>query len=287
MYPNSAYHERELALTRDALAVARRVGESWALVQGLIARAEVLNPTDDRTEQLEIGAELVDVAGSGDDLRLADFELRDAEWVGHQSRHNGLLSRGDVEGADRELAELSRMADQRREPFQLFSVLAANFGRAHASGRFADAQHFIEEGKKIGTRLRQIQSFNFHEQSILLGRECGPALLPQFIREFLGSGFIDVSQLNRSIPVEVFGGRIPPAGNIVMTLNTLLHEQDPAWMARLSAVTGAHCCMQMGRKEDAAEILRLLGKRHLEDLAADGDALFLMKCCASAKRPDA
>jgi class 3 adenylate cyclase/tetratricopeptide (TPR) repeat protein len=103
------HRERRDALSREAVAIARRLGDQTGLAQVLGLRFLAMNDPFTLAERLELAAELAALAGE-----LASTEL--GWWAAHQ-RTGALLESGDIGGAERALREAERLAGELRQPF--------------------------------------------------------------------------------------------------------------------------------------------------------------------------
>jgi class 3 adenylate cyclase len=101
--------ERRDALTREAVAIARQLGDRTGLAQVLILRLGAMNDPFSLAERLELTAELATVAE----------ELGSSELAWHAAFHRtgALLESGDIGGAERALAAVERLAGELRQSF--------------------------------------------------------------------------------------------------------------------------------------------------------------------------
>jgi class 3 adenylate cyclase len=129
-------HERE-RLARDAVAMARRVGEPDTLA-AVLEHAHYTLSTPARTEdRVEIVTELIDAAERAGDREMA--------IEGHGMLLIDLLELGDVEGLDREMAIYSRGAMTLREPNYLRYATIRRAMRALLAGRFDQVEPILEK----------------------------------------------------------------------------------------------------------------------------------------------
>jgi tetratricopeptide (TPR) repeat protein len=93
-------------------------------------------------ERFAITAEMVRLGeGAGELERL---------YQGHSYRVWGLLEVGDAKAVAAELAVMSRLADQLRQPAQLWNLATARTACALLEGRFAEAEDMIEDCLALG-----------------------------------------------------------------------------------------------------------------------------------------
>jgi class 3 adenylate cyclase len=100
------------ALSREAVAVARRLGDRIGLAQVLILRLLTINDPFTLAERLALTAELAALAG----------ELGSSELAWHAAFHRAgaVLESGDIDDAERTLAEMERLAGKLRQPFYIW-----------------------------------------------------------------------------------------------------------------------------------------------------------------------
>jgi tetratricopeptide (TPR) repeat protein len=101
--------ERRDALSREAVAIARRVGDRTGLAQVLILRLIAMNDPCTLAARIELAAELAALAGEVGSSELA--------WHAAFHRAGALLESGDIDGAERGIAEVERLAGELRQPF--------------------------------------------------------------------------------------------------------------------------------------------------------------------------
>lgn len=135
--PRSWPQEQIEALHRQAIAVARRLGEPGTLAIVLCAAHAGSNWHPDAEERLRRATEALRLARDAGDYETV---LR-----GHRFRYSDLLELGDIAGAERALADYHRLAEELRQPVYrcLFPLYDAR--RALLEGRFADAERLGRE----------------------------------------------------------------------------------------------------------------------------------------------
>ena len=109
--------ERRLALSEEAVELARRLGDPRTLATCLDARHYALWRPENVNERLEVAAELRRVAEQTGDPEL---ELEGAGWTVVD-----LLELGDVQGADIQIAAASKLAEALQRPIWLLVDVAA------------------------------------------------------------------------------------------------------------------------------------------------------------------
>jgi hypothetical protein len=149
----STERERAQRLSDDAVALAREQhaavddrasGETLAYVLGRAllvgwGPASALRQLDDSLELLELSHALDD----------SEIELMVRNW-----RISVLLESGDVAAVDQEIARVTHMANELRQPRAMVFLPLHNGMRAVMDGRFDHAESAIAESAEIGRRVR-------------------------------------------------------------------------------------------------------------------------------------
>ena len=139
--------ERRLALSEDAVQMARRLGDPATLAAVLFGR------------HLAIwGSERAEVAGER--LAIATEAVGLAEQIGDRAmalrgrglRRIDLLELGDLAGYDADLAAAERAAEELRQLRYRWQLPLAHATRALLAGRFAQAEELMEQGLAVGRR---------------------------------------------------------------------------------------------------------------------------------------
>lgn len=157
---------RGIALSRQAVELARRVGDPAALVYALNARRIAIWGPDNLEERLAVASEIA---------RLGE-EVGDKEVAldGHLWRQYALLECGDVPAADAEIAAYARLADEVRQPLYQCYVPFLWASRALLRGQFAEADLLAEQALALGRRAQSENAVMIHAaQMLVLRREQG------------------------------------------------------------------------------------------------------------------
>jgi hypothetical protein len=109
--------DRRDRLSREAVELARRTGNPTALAYALDGRAAAIMAPDTVTECLALGSELREVGESIGD--------RERVLQGNWHRIIALMLVGELSEAKAELETMSRLAEELRQPVQLWQVYAA------------------------------------------------------------------------------------------------------------------------------------------------------------------
>ena len=140
---------RKAALAREALDIARRLGDPSTLAYALVGYTQANLSPDNADEDIELSRELVVVALEAGEKERA-FEGREDVML-------RLLSLGDRPGATVEFEAISTLAEELRQPAQEWVVLVYRGLWALLDGRFGDAEAHIAQALAAGERA---QSWN-------------------------------------------------------------------------------------------------------------------------------
>jgi tetratricopeptide (TPR) repeat protein len=139
LYGVPAAAARREAMSQEAVAMARRVGDPAALASALAARH--FTRGDSLDARLAMAAESGRI---GRELRDHRRSLDSLAWL-----IGDLLELGDVAAVDRELESFARAADQVRMPFYHWAVTTLRASRALLAGRFDDGMRLATEARAI------------------------------------------------------------------------------------------------------------------------------------------
>ena len=139
--------QRRLALSEEAVGLARRLGDPATLAAVLYDRHVAI-----------WGSELAEVAGER--LAAATEVVRLAERLGDRAmalrgrglRRADLLELGDLAGFDADLAAAEQTAEELRQLHYHWQLPLARATRATLAGRFAEAEEQAAQGLAIGRR---------------------------------------------------------------------------------------------------------------------------------------
>jgi class 3 adenylate cyclase/DNA-binding CsgD family transcriptional regulator len=147
----TADNARRFALTRDATAVARRVGDPAALARVLASCHWGARDPDNLDELLTWADELVTLGH-----KLGDPEV--AMW-GHLCRHDDLLEQGETIAAAAALLAAGEIAERLHQPLAAWRVTARSAGDAIVNGRLTDAEQLIEATCRLSREAAVDESF--------------------------------------------------------------------------------------------------------------------------------
>ncbi|MHB8576439.1 MAG: helix-turn-helix transcriptional regulator, partial [Dehalococcoidia bacterium] len=157
---------RRLALSREALDVARRLGRPEVLADALSARYFVLQHPEHLRERIDIADELG---------RLAEATNDDRHRVtAHYWHVNNRLLLGDSAGIDRALAAGTELTERMRQPYYTYFMALVTATRSLLEGRFVDAERLAAAALAIGQPVRGATAVQqFAAQMLALRREQG------------------------------------------------------------------------------------------------------------------
>jgi eukaryotic-like serine/threonine-protein kinase len=139
--------ERRDQVSRDAVELARRTNDPEVLAYALDGRASAIHGPDRLDECLGLGTELRELAA-----RIGD---RERVVAGHMIRIMMLLTLGDVRAAEADLAASTRIAEDLRQPAQLWQAYSTQALVALAAGRFSEAEPLMEHSLALGERAQR------------------------------------------------------------------------------------------------------------------------------------
>jgi class 3 adenylate cyclase len=152
MYSANEPVDRRVALSGEAMEMARRLDDSEALVTAFHARHWALTTPELVQERLAHSEEMLQVA-----RETGNWE---AEFLAHNSRFHCLLELCDGRAMDAEIEAMTQIAELIRQPFYLWHTVCLRAVRATLDGRFDDAEQLAREALEIG-RLRQTAYFAY------------------------------------------------------------------------------------------------------------------------------
>jgi DNA-binding SARP family transcriptional activator len=135
-------HEPRASLAREAIDVARRVGDVATLGYVLEGASLSLWHRTDVQQRLAIGGELISISERAGDKERA--------VLGRTYRFVSFIELGDIAAADIELAQMATAAEELRQPAQLSYALVCRAMRALLVGAFAEAEELIREVFRLG-----------------------------------------------------------------------------------------------------------------------------------------
>ena len=155
--------ERRRALTGEALAIARRLGDPAALAYVLTAAHWGMFAPGNVGERLEVARELLGVAeGLGD----RNFEAAGLSWL-----VTDLVESGDIPSARAAVEREGVLADELRQPELRWAALAHQGAFAVFEGRLDDAERLADDALAVGQQAEiETAAQMFGVQQIALRR---------------------------------------------------------------------------------------------------------------------
>lgn len=138
--------DRRVAVSEQAIAMARRLGDSEALVTALHSRHWVLTTPGRTLERLAHTEEMLRVAKETAGLTI--------EFLARNARFHCFLELSDRRGMDAESRAMTELADRLHQPFYRWHTVCLQTLRATLDGRFEAAERLAREALELG-RLRQ------------------------------------------------------------------------------------------------------------------------------------
>src|SRR5438552_7077237 len=141
--------ERVLALSEEAVTLARQLGDPRDLAAVLRARWIALWRPEAAAERLAIADEIVRLGEQTADRELA--------LLGRRFRIVGFLEHGDVVAADREIEAWAQIAGALRQPPYLTDLAMWRATRAIMDGRFAEGDEHAGRALELGEREPEVE----------------------------------------------------------------------------------------------------------------------------------
>ena len=146
MWSGNELVEQRVAVSEEAIELARRLGDSEALVTALHARHWALTTPGMALERLAHTEEMLRVAKETGNPEI--------DFLAHNARFHCFLELCDRRGMDAETQTMSEIAERLRQPFYRWHTVCLRTLRATLDGRFAEAERLAEEALELG-RLRR------------------------------------------------------------------------------------------------------------------------------------
>lgn len=142
----AAAREERLALSQDAIAMARRLGDP-AVVAGTLMSSHLARwGPENVADRIASGSELLRLGGV--------LQSREVMLAGHSHRLTALLELGDVAGVDREIAAFTGLAEELRFPPRLWSAALLKAMRVLLAGRLDEAEELARAALHVGRQLQ-------------------------------------------------------------------------------------------------------------------------------------
>jgi class 3 adenylate cyclase len=138
--------QRAEALGREAVAMARRLGDPLVLARVLASHHAAIAGPDAAEERLAVAREIARLGG-----QIGDPE---ATFAGHIACYVSLIAVGDVDGADAAADATDRLARELRQPLFAFHALRIRTARALLAGRIAEGEHLAAAMREKGPEAK-------------------------------------------------------------------------------------------------------------------------------------
>jgi tetratricopeptide (TPR) repeat protein len=224
------------ALSAEAVEMARRLQDPATLAYALDGRSAAILAPDNPEERLEIANEMLRLADAADDWERAV-----------QARHYRLIASmelGDLESVDAEVAAMAALAEELRQPAQLWYIAAARANLALFTGRFDEAEELIVRALEIGRHaMSRDATLSSRLQLFLLRREQARS------------------------------------GEIEETIRQSIQEYGARPVFRCALIL---LLIDLGREDEARAALERLAASAFTDIPVDNEWLFCMSFLADA-----
>ena len=157
---------RREVLALEAVETARRTGDESACAYALDGLAACLLHPDRLEAVLAVAGELIEIAD-----RIGD---RERSFQGRLYRFVTLINLGQIDIADAEFVHIARLAEELRQPTQLWQLTANRVLMALFAGRLEDAEGLIERALDYGRDAqRRDAELSSRVHTYMLRREQG------------------------------------------------------------------------------------------------------------------
>ena len=155
--------ERRDRTSREAVEIARRVGDDGALAYALSARRFALWGPASAAERLEVASEILALAdGSGD---------RDLMLLGYRWQILTLMELGDTATAWRHIDSYAEIAEETKDAYNLWFADIFRAMRAMLEGRIDEAEVLIQRALEIGSPSQGEMAVQFWATQLMTLRE--------------------------------------------------------------------------------------------------------------------
>jgi len=173
---------RQMALSDEAVAVARRCDDEPALIAALEVRHLTLMGPEHLTERLEVAGEMARRAGS--------LGLRPMALQGHWWHLIDLLERGDGPALQHELGIFAEQVEVLGQPVYRWMLTTLRGTLALLHGEIVEAERLAEEGRALGERIGRSSVLRVYGSQIGLirGMRSGAAGLEDLLEGVIRHG---------------------------------------------------------------------------------------------------
>jgi len=156
-------NERRADLGREAVEMATRVEDTGALAYALSARRFALWGPETLDERLEVATKILELAQSVGD--------RDLTLLGHRWRIVSLLELGDIAEVAQQIDEYARIAEELKQPYQLWFAEVFRGMLASLEGRLGDAEALMQRALEAGSGQQGENAVQFFAAQLMTIRD--------------------------------------------------------------------------------------------------------------------
>jgi hypothetical protein len=143
--------------------MATRVGDTGALAYALSARRFALWGPETLDERLEVATRILELARSVGD--------RDLTLLGHRWRIVSLLELGDIASVAQQIEEYTQIAEEMKQPYQLWFAEVFRGMLASLEGRLVDAETLMQRALEVGSGQQGEHAVQFFAAQLLTIRD--------------------------------------------------------------------------------------------------------------------
>jgi hypothetical protein len=172
--------ERRVAISEEAIAMARRLGDAEALLTGLHSRHWALTGPGRARERLAHTEEM---------LLVAKESLKpETEFLAHDARLHCYLELCDRWGTETEIQAMTAITEQIRQPFHRWHTVRLRTLGATLDGRFADAERLAQEALELARLLQSEYTTYVSRYAQMLAIRWAQGRLPELWPEIQDHG---------------------------------------------------------------------------------------------------
>ncbi len=158
--------ERRVSLSREAVAMARRLADPRTTALALFSEVLALWGLESREKLLDATGEILRLSEAAGDRGLG--------LEGRIMHATGLLEVGDMAGVEREIRAFTRLAEELGQPRYLWVAAWFRAMRATLQGRFPEGEQLAQEALSVGRHVHERNALLvFAVQLFALRREQG------------------------------------------------------------------------------------------------------------------
>jgi class 3 adenylate cyclase len=142
--------ERIPEISKEAVEMARRLGDPTALAYALTAQYTATYGHSRKDDRLGMATEMIDLAAKAGDKR--------EEFFGHHFRLATTLSMGDMKAVHSEIERCAELAEELRQPLFQWQVSQYRVMLLLLEGRLAEAEAMAIQSFQIGVRAAELNA---------------------------------------------------------------------------------------------------------------------------------